>query len=269
MALAPFFRHARPERALVLSDIHGNLAALEAVAAAERYDAVICLGDIVGYGPEPAACVRWIRDRAPVVVQGNHDRAFAERVGPGCREQFRWLAEATAPVAHTQLAASDLGYLAALPRWAYLELSGIRYLFVHATPRDPLYQYLDPEPEAWEAAVIGIDADVVVVGHTHVQFDIPAGERRVVNPGSVGQPKDGDPRAAYAVIEGGAISLRRVSYPVDRTVDALRRAGVIAPAVRDLATLLRTGRVPVPRNPIGAEAERRVLDAGQPEPPRP
>jgi putative phosphoesterase len=266
MAVVPF-RHARPERALVLSDIHGNLAALEAVAAAEPHDAVICLGDIVGYGPEPAACVRWIRDRAEVVVQGNHDRAFGERVPPGCREQFRGLAEATAPIAHAELAASDLAYLAALPHWAYLELSGVRYLFVHATPRDPLYQYLGPDPESWAAALIGIDADVVVVGHTHVQFDLAVGERRVVNPGSVGQPKDGDPRAAYAVIEQGTISLRRVAYAVDRTVDALWRAGVIAPAVRDLATLLRTGRVPVPRNSIGAEREPRAVDPGRSEHP--
>jgi predicted phosphodiesterase len=231
-------------RALVLSDVHGNVAALDAIAAAERFDAVICLGDLVGYGPEPGACVRWMHASADLVVQGNHDRAVGEGVPPGCRAQFRWLAEATAPIARAQLAADDRAYLAALPRWAHLTLSGVRYMFVHATPRDPLYQYLGPDAGAWAEEVAGVDADVVVVGHTHLQFDLTAGATRIVNPGSVGQPKDGDPRTAYAVIEDGAIALRRLPYPVDRTIDALQRANVPAAAVADLTALLRTGRVP-------------------------
>jgi len=234
-------------RALVLSDVHGNAAALEAIAAAEPHDAVICLGDIMGYGPEPAACTRWMRERATLAVQGNHDRAFGERVPPRCSQRFRWLSEATAPIATAQLTECDRRYLASLPHWAYLEMCGARYMFVHATPRDPLYEYLGPDSAAWAVQLTGIDADVVVVGHTHLQFDITVGNARVVNPGSVGQPKDGDPRAAYAVIEDGVMSLHRVSYPVERTVEALHSHGLADPALAELASLLRTGRVPTVR----------------------
>lgn len=231
-------------RILVLSDIHGNLAAVQTIAALEPHDAVICLGDVVGYGPEPSACVHWAQASVRLIVQGNHDRAFGEGVPPRCSDRFRWLAEATSPIAHAQLGPGELAYLGALPRWAYLRSLGTRYMFIHATPSDPLYRYLGPNPDAWDQEVQGLDADVVFVGHTHVQFDIAAGGRRVVNPGSVGQPKDGDPRAAYAVIENGVISLRRAAYQVHRTVDALRRANIARAAVSEIAQLLETGRVP-------------------------
>jgi diadenosine tetraphosphatase ApaH/serine/threonine PP2A family protein phosphatase len=150
-----------------------------------------------------------------------------------------------------------------------VELSGVRFLFLHATPKDPLYQYLGPDPDEWAAALVGIDADVVVVGHTHLQFDITVGRQRVVNPGSVGQPKDGDPRAAYAVIENGSIALRRVAYPVGRTVDALRDAGVVAPALDVLETLLRTGSVELATDLSAAAKKSQLLDADRPEPPAP
>jgi putative phosphoesterase len=230
-------------RVLVISDVHGNREALEAVAA-EPHDSVICLGDLVGYGPEPAACVQWARAHAQLVLQGNHDRALAEGVAPGCRAQFLWLAEALAPLGRAQLAEEDITYLRQLPRSAALEIDGGRFLFVHATPRDPLYRYVGPEPDAWSSELAGIDADVVAVGHTHLQFDLSVGAARVVNPGSVGQPKDGDPRAAYAVIEDRTITLKRTAYPVEQTVTALEHSGVDPAAVRALSALLRTGRVP-------------------------
>lgn len=237
-------------RTLVVSDIHGNLAALEAVAAAELYDSVVCLGDIVGYGPEPGACARWVRQNARPTVQGNHDRALADSVPPGCRPQFAWLADAMAPLGREQLSRPEIAWLGVLPRWAFLELHGVKFMFVHATPINPLYQYLGPDPEAWQRELDAIDATVIVVGHTHLQFDLDLGDKRVVNPGSVGQPKDGDPRAAYAVIEDGEIALRRVRYEVERTVDALERTTVPRAAVEDLSLLLRTGHVPPPRDPL-------------------
>jgi putative phosphoesterase len=233
-------------RVLVVSDIHGNLAALEAVLATP-HEALLCLGDLVGYGPEPAACVHRIRAEGGIVVQGNHDRAIADAVDPRCRAQFRWLADAVAPLTRSQLSGADITYLSGLPHWTVPEVDGVSLFCVHATPKDPLYRYLGPEPDEWQWEAAGVTADIVLVGHTHIQFDLDAGGRRVVNPGSVGQPKDGDPRAAYAVIEDGKVTLERALYPIERTVDALRLARLPEAAVADLSVLLRTGRAPVQR----------------------
>ena len=232
-------------RCLIVSDIHANYAALRVVLA-EPHDVLICLGDIVGYGPHPAACVRELRDRFAVAIQGNHDRALTDGQPPRCRAQFRWLADATAPIGREQVLHHELEWLRALPAWEWMVLDHMRFLGVHATPSDPLYRYLGPDPKAWAREVTGIDVDALLVGHTHVQFDIRAGATRVVNPGSVGQPKDGDPRAAYAVIENGGVSLHRVEYDVAETVAALRASGADPTAVAQLVELLRTGGGPGP-----------------------
>jgi predicted phosphodiesterase len=230
-------------RVLVLSDIHGNLAALEAVPSIS-YDAVVCLGDLVGYGPNPGPVVRWVREHATLTLQGNHDRALADSVAPGCRAQFEWLARATFSLGQQQLSPEELDYLGALPRQALQVFDGVRYLFVHATPSDPLYRYLGPEPDVWAKEVAGVDTDVVVVGHTHIQFEIDLAGKRIVNPESLGQPKDGDPRAAFAVLEDGGVRLCRAVYPVERTIEALQNAGVSGKALSALGGILRTGEVP-------------------------
>lgn len=229
-------------RTLVVADVHGNLAALEAVFS-ESFDRVVCLGDIVGYGPEPAECLRLLRGYDLLGVQGNHDRAAAQHVPPRCSERFRWLAEATAPIARGQLSADDVAFLSALPHWGVAEHGRPRWVLVHATPSDPLYRYLGPDPIAWREEARSVEGEGLLVGHTHIQFELRLDAARVVNPGSVGQPKDGDPRAAYAVIEDGAITLKRVAYDVERTVLAYARSPVSAAAVDSLAKLLRTGRV--------------------------
>lgn len=230
-------------RALVISDIHGNAAALEAVAAEPR-DLVICLGDIVGYGPEPAWCVDWVREHAQVVVQGNHDRAAAEGIDPRCSNRFRTLAQAASGFAQRQLSSDARDFLARLPRWAGLPLDEVEYLFVHATPSEPRYRYLGPDAAEWAHEIATVQTEVVVVGHTHLPFSIPVAGSRVVNPGSVGQPKDGDPRAAYAVIDGGRIELKRVAYAVERTVGLLEASDIGPDAICQLSELLRTGSVP-------------------------
>jgi predicted phosphodiesterase len=227
----------------VISDIHGNAPALEAVLA-EPHDMLVCLGDVVGYGPEPGVCLRRIRARAELLLRGNHDHALATGAPPGCRPNFRWLAEATTMLGLAQLSAEERKALGSLPADAYQSWDGVRHFFVHATPRDPLYRYLDADSAAWADEVGQVQASIVFVGHTHIQFRREAAGRTIVNPGSVGQPKDGDPRAAYALIDDGTIHLRRVEYPVERTVAALEASGVNPSAVTVLAGLLRTGRTP-------------------------
>ena len=229
-------------RTLVVSDIHGNWPALEAVAAVP-HDAVVCLGDVVGYGPQPAECLRWLRASHASIVQGNHDRAVADGVPPRCRLDFEWLATSTQHIARRQLTDEETAFLRALPRTRDMVLDGKRVLLLHATPADPLYSYLGPDRDQWRTALASIEADLVLVGHTHLPFHFQFGDVHVLNPGSLGQPKDGDPRAAYAIIEDGVARLERASYPVERTVDALIAAGVEPAAAKALAGLLRTGRV--------------------------
>jgi putative phosphoesterase len=232
-------------RVLVVSDIHGNHAALEAVATVP-HDAVICLGDIVGYGPQPAECVRWVRAHSDWTVQGNHDRAIADQVPPRCRADFAWLAAAVTPYTRGQLTRSDLRFLSGLPRWAVHVIDGVRVATFHAKPSDPLYGYMSTDPQQWSRELDGVDAELVLVGHTHLPLDLTIGRTRLVNPGSVGQPKDGDPRAAYALLEDGRPSLERMEYPIDRTVAALEATGVDDAAVTVLTEILRTGRAPQP-----------------------
>ncbi|MGH7690601.1 MAG: metallophosphoesterase family protein, partial [Gemmatimonadaceae bacterium] len=120
----------------------------------------------------------------------------------------------------------------------------VQFVCVHATPRDPLYEYLGPDAESWKDRVQGIAADAILVGHTHLQFRLDLGDRVVVNPGSLGQPKDGDPRAAYALIDDGRVTLHRVAYDVEATVAQLAACAIPARAIAELSALLRTGRVP-------------------------
>lgn len=230
-------------RTLVISDIHGNWPALRSVVE-NSFDAVIVLGDLVGYGPFPAECVNWVRDNADIVIQGNHDRAYAENVPAGCRPSFRWLSDAVAPLTWRQLGEDQLAYLRALPRWAMLNIDGSLYAFVHAAPTSPLYEYIGPDPRRWEAELRGLSADVLIVGHTHLQFALRIGDCMVVNPGSVGQPKDGDPRAAFLVIEDGECRLERAEYAVEETVAGLDAADVDPAARSFLSMLLRTGQIP-------------------------
>jgi putative phosphoesterase len=230
-------------RVLVVSDIHGNLAALKA-ALRVPHDALVCLGDTVGYGPEPGACVLLIHERATLAIKGNHDHALVSGADPGCPEKFRWLADATSPLARTQVTPAEMSYLGGLPDSVIQEFDGTRYLFLHATPSDPLHRYLGPYEAGWLEELRQVEADVVVTGHTHIQFLLTLQGKRVVNPGSVGQPKDGDCRAGYALLEDGAVTLGRAEYDIERTVAALEESGTSPEAVRVLSTLLRSAQSP-------------------------
>jgi diadenosine tetraphosphatase ApaH/serine/threonine PP2A family protein phosphatase len=134
-------------------------------------------------------------------------------------------------------------YLLKLPLTRRLVLDGKRYLLVHGTPRDPLDEYLMKEPELWSRRLHNVDADVVCVGHSHMQFNLRAGNSIVLNPGSVGMPRDGDARAAYAVIDDGRIELKRVEYPIAKAVDRIQAADLPERAKLMLSECLRNGRL--------------------------
>jgi putative phosphoesterase len=229
-------------RVLVVADIHGNRAALEAIR--EPFDACFCVGDIVDYGPEPGACVDWVRANATHAVRGNHDHGAAQNVEVQGAGGFRYLTAVTRPLSVAALTPDQRRFLADLPTSRLFALGGKRFLLVHATPRDPMDEFAPPDPAFWRPRLAGLKVDYVVVGHTHQPYALDVNGTLVVNPGSVGLPRDGDPRAAYAIIEGGAVQLKRIEYPVEETLRAMEAAVPDAQAREMLADVLRTGGLP-------------------------
>ena len=227
-------------RILVVSDMHGNRAALDAIR--EPHDVCLCLGDLVEYGPEPAACVDWVRRNAHHCVRGNHDHGAVQNVDIFGVSGFRYLTMATRQGTIRMLSPEDRKFLTDLPLTKMLTLGGKRFLLVHATPRDPLEEYVPADPVLWASRLADVRADFVLVGHTHYQCVMPVGKTTLVNPGTVGLPRDGDPRARYAVIDDGVVTLKQIDYPIEETVAALDRSGYDAEACRQLAIVYREGK---------------------------
>lgn len=236
-------------RILVLADIHANWLALSAIR--EPFDACLFLGDLVEYGTDAWPCIDWVRRNAHAAVRGNHDHSTAQRVTTAGATGCKKLAAATRELHWRSLDPLHLKFLARLPVTKSLQLDGKTFYLVHATPRDPMDEYLRDDRAAWEQRLARIEADFVCVGHTHIPFHLDLGRCQVVNPGSVGQPRDGDPRAAYAVIEDGRVSLRRADYDIDAAIDRLRAGGLEDGLVDMAAEMLRTGGQSSPEPAIG------------------
>jgi diadenosine tetraphosphatase ApaH/serine/threonine PP2A family protein phosphatase len=239
-------------RIAVLSDIHANLPALEAVLAAlGPVDAVWHLGDIVGYGPHPDEVVARLRELGAVGVRGNHDAAtrdlgMAEWFNADARLAIEWTAGRISP--------ETRAWLAGLPERAELG----EMTLVHGSPRDPTWEYVMTTPDA-RASLAAFATPYCLYGHTHIpaawredhgQVEplgsshgsvLPLdGRRLLLNPGSVGQPRDGDPRAAYAIYDTEAkeVTYRRVVYDVATAQRKIHAAGL--PPI--LADRLAVGR---------------------------
>ena len=231
-------------KALILSDIHSNLEALESIiddANGEGgFDELWALGDLVGYGPDPAACIDLLRQHDARCVAGNHDLAVSGRLG---LEMFNEYAAAAARWTVGQLGKTDVEYLQGLP--LRLEMHG--FTAVHGSPRDPVWEYVVNSVAAL-AAFEDIGTPSCLVGHSHVPFicrleggapafrlattgPVQLGDgRAIINPGSVGQPRDGDPRASYAVYDSdaGTITHYRVEYDIVATQRKMRERGLPA-----------------------------------------
>jgi putative phosphoesterase len=229
-------------RILLVADIHGNWPALQAIT--EPFDVCLCLGDLVDYALEPAPCIDWNRRHAHYTVRGNHDHGVAQDVNVNGRMGFRYLTTVTRNLTREALDPQDLRYLSSLPVSQMATLEDTRFLLVHATPRDPLDEYAPPEVEFWQRRLQGVDADVICVGHTHQPYVLEVGDKLVINAGSVGQPRDGDPRASYAIIEDYRVELKRIEYPVDATIRVIQQSALPDDAKDMLATVLRSGKGP-------------------------
>jgi len=229
-------------RVAVVSDIHGNYHALEAVLAevsGEAPDELWCLGDVVGYGPAPNACCALVRDTADLCLAGNHDLAV---VGTLPLADFNGDAATAARWTQGKLGAESRAFLASLS--AKAERPGVG-LF-HGSPLDPVWDYVLSE-EGARLSLECVDDPLVLVGHSHVPLTVTiedgeitggharagteialGGNRWLLNPGSVGQPRDGDARAAWLVLDfdAGQASFRRVDYPIAKTNEEVKEAGL-------------------------------------------
>ncbi|QDU82011.1 phosphodiesterase [Polystyrenella longa] len=229
-------------RILLVADIHSNWSALSAIQ--EDFDACIVAGDIVDYGTNPIPCIEWVRKNATVAVRGNHDHAVAQRVAARSGAGFRALAAATRPVHWDLLRPSQMKYLARLPVMQQVEIGGLKILVVHGTPRDPMDEYLREDKSAWRNRLEGLDVDLVCVGHTHHPMYLDLGDTQVINPGSVGQPRDGDARAAYVIIENNEVMFKRVTYNIEESIKNMRVNGIDRWAIELTEQLLRSGGHP-------------------------
>lgn len=203
----------------IISDIHGNRVALDAVFAdMPSVDAMVCAGDVVGYNPWPSACIEAVREREIPTVMGNHDRAVAA----GGAFDFTSMAGAGVEYTRKELDDGEIAWLDSLPD-ERTEFDG-RMKIVHGHPDDPdRYTY----PDMFSPDLLG-DEDVLVMGHTHVQAHEIYDGGLVMNPGSVGQPRDGDPRAAYAILDLDAMDVteHRVEYDIGAVESAVDEAGL-------------------------------------------
>ena len=233
-------------RTAVISDIHANLEALQAVLDqidTQNVDRIICLGDILGYGPSPVQCVDLVAERCEWSLMGNHDfgvlyeptnfNVAAEQAAYWSREQFDL--------------ESDNGMSA--KRWEFLSRLRVRvleddFLYVHGTPRRPINEYLFPEdalnsPVKMQQIFELVDK-YALVGHTHVPgvftdepdfyppddldgvYKLDGEDKAIINPGSVGQPRDLDPRASYVIIEDDCVRFFRLEYDIDAVASKIR-----------------------------------------------
>jgi predicted phosphodiesterase len=237
-------------RVAVISDIHGNEHALTAVleeVEAASPDVIWCLGDVVGYGPAPNECCAVLAARADVCLVGNHDLVVLGKL-----DVSDFNGDAAAAALWTRDVLDEASHTFLQPLEPSTELAGAE-LF-HASPRDPVWEYV-LSTEAAYAGLVATHAPVVLVGHSHVALAIglvdtelrggaaPAGTtielegRWLLNPGSVGQPRDGDPRAAWVLLDTDArfAEFHRVAYPIERTQSAMRAAGLPEPLAARLA----------------------------------
>jgi protein phosphatase len=229
---------------LIVSDIHANLEALQTVLA-ESYDELWVLGDLVNYGPNPREVVDLIRLHASLVVQGNHDYAVGSGSDPRCSTAFREMARTMQSYTEPLLNVDQRAFLRGLPCTAARTIDGTRFFLCHATPTEPLFPYCPADPARWAPEIAGLEADMVLTGHTHRPFTMSLETHRIVNPGSVGQPKHGAPVACYALWEDGSLSLQSRPYPVEETVRKIFSLPVAKEIRSQLAAVLRSGSSPV------------------------
>lgn len=219
-----------PEAVVLMSDIHSNLEALEAVCKDMPPLPIYCLGDLVGYGANPSEVIQVVKVKGATVVMGNHDYAAVT----GDTEWFNTEAASAVEWTRRQLSLVERKYLSRLPRHLVIELGGLKILLVHGSPSDPLFEYVYPETHEYlfDIYLKSSEVNIIAMGHTHIPYTCRVKSGYIVNPGSVGQPRSGKPDASYLIVtvEEGEVKLepRYVKYDIKTTADKIRDAGLPA-----------------------------------------
>lgn len=212
-----------------ISDVHSNLEALEAVLDEVGKLKVFCCGDVVGYGASPNEVVRVIREIGATCVLGNHDKASLD----GDVGDFNPRAAMAAIWTSKHLSDESRAFLGSLPREVSTDLEGRRVYMTHGSPDDNMWEYVLPSTHSdlFGYYLQKVGADAMALGHTHQAFEWRGDDGRLVfNPGSVGQPRNGDKRASFAIlgVEAGEFTLeaRQVEYDVERAAKKILESGL-------------------------------------------
>ena len=217
---------------LIISDVHGNYHALDRVMKEVKYDAILCCGDIVVDYPFPQQCIRALEDSCIHICMGNNDYnvAYGQKASDTISQKYARLAKDLDR--NTELTLELINdhakkYLRQLPRECRFVLDGISFYMNHTVPRLAVHHYLDKNTPRSELAEYyqEIQADVIITGHTHIPYVKNFGNKILVNPGSVGQSRDGDPRASFATFDTTArrLELGRLDYDVKETIEHLKK----------------------------------------------
>ncbi len=217
-------------RLVVLSDIHANLTALERVLAdIPSCGELYCLGDTVGYGPNPNEVIEALRAYNPtIVLAGNHDQA----VVTGNLSGFVDHAARSIQWTRNHLSIGNMSYLQALKPSARRRVLNTNIALFHGSPRNPVNEYIFPgtPPSILKTLLRLSGAEILLQGHTHVPMFFREGQKVLLNPGSVGQPRDGDPRACYMVLDVEADKIvhkfKRVQYDIQETASRILQCGL-------------------------------------------
>ncbi|MEM2109589.1 MAG: metallophosphoesterase family protein [Candidatus Odinarchaeota archaeon] len=211
-----------------MSDIHSNLHALKTVFdGLENVDAIIFSGDIVGYGASPNEVIDILKDMKPrMCVLGNHDYACL-------KNDFRWFNELAAQSliwTKRVIKRENLDYISKLPLSETRDFEGVRVYVTHGSPVDNLYDYVYQEQgRDWRRFFKITESDIIILGHTHIPMIIKLKEKYIINPGSVGQPRDGNPAASYCVLNinrNVSVELKRVNYDIDKSAEEILDEGL-------------------------------------------
>jgi putative phosphoesterase len=229
---------------LLIADIHANLEALQTVLDVP-HDRVICLGDIVDYGPDPDKCIDLLQKKDIPTIRGNHDNAVAFKVDCQCGYKYKHLSIATREYTWEVLDKSQMEYLQKLPLLIREKINGKKLYLTHASPRS-MFEYIKPETPDEEIlkmideATEPVEAEFLGVGHSHIPMNRKLGNLTIINPGSVGQPRDRDPRAGCAVFdtETGEVELLRLEYDIETVCTKIEEQ---MPHAAELTAILRRG----------------------------
>ncbi len=207
----------------VISDIHANLEALNVVLEKLKdIDIILCVGDIVGYGPNPNECIDLVKKRCKYVILGNHDHCVlhlktASWFNPVAEKAIKWTEKV--------LDKDRKKYLESLESQLKIEIDGLKINMYHGSPDDPLYQYVylnsltKDKFEKWL-----ISCDILILGHNHIPYTYKSDQGLAINPGAVGQPRDGNPYASYSIIDTKKRDAKnyRVKYKIDKIANEIK-----------------------------------------------